>query len=170
MAAALRTIASQNFLTSSSGSFLQICSGFLFRVSANDTDTGTFSFSKRRSFVGCRRLLASSLEIVHDGVWKGSRFLFQINWLFMEIVSPHSTSSNPASRMVFFLFSVLAYYTSLVNFRFPFSLPAACRLFSRGVIFTRARVSLALLPLRKNGRLLVVYGFSQVTNFFRCVG
>ena len=32
-----------------------------------------------------------------------------------------------------------------------FSLPSACRLFSRGVIFTRARVSLALLSLRKNG-------------------
>ena len=38
-----------------------------------------------------------------------------------------------------------------------FSLPAACRLFSCGVIFTRARVSLALLSLRKNGGLLVVY-------------
>ena len=35
-------------------------------------------------------------------------------------------------------------------------LPAACRLFSRGVIFTRTRVSLALLSLRKNGGLLVV--------------
>ena len=33
---------------------------------------------------------------------------------------------------------------------------AACRLFSRGVIFTRVRVSLALLSLRKNGGLLVV--------------
>ena len=31
-----------------------------------------------------------------------------------------------------------------------FSLPTGCRLFSRGVIFTRARVSLALLSLRKN--------------------
>ena len=31
-----------------------------------------------------------------------------------------------------------------------FSLPAACRLLSRGVIFTRARVSLALLSLRKS--------------------
>ena len=31
-----------------------------------------------------------------------------------------------------------------------------CRLFSRGVIFTRARVSLALPSLRKNGGLLVV--------------
>ena len=38
-----------------------------------------------------------------------------------------------------------------------FSLPASCRLFSRGVIFMRARVSLALLSLRKNGGLLVVY-------------
>ena len=38
-----------------------------------------------------------------------------------------------------------------------FSLPAACRLFSRGVIFTPARVSLALLSLRKNGGLLEVY-------------
>ena len=36
-------------------------------------------------------------------------------------------------------------------------LPAACRLFSREVIFTRARVSLALLSLRKNEGLLVVY-------------
>ena len=32
-----------------------------------------------------------------------------------------------------------------------------CRPFSRGVIFTRARVLLALLSLRKNGGLLVVY-------------
>ena len=37
-----------------------------------------------------------------------------------------------------------------------FSLLAACRLFWRGVIFTRARVSLALLSLRNNGGLLVV--------------
>ena len=37
---------------------------------------------------------------------------------------------------------------------FLFSLPATCRLFSRGVIFTRARVSLTLLSLRKNGGLL----------------
>ena len=35
--------------------------------------------------------------------------------------------------------------------------PAACRLFSRGVIFTRAHVSLALLSLRKNGGLLVAW-------------
>ena len=34
---------------------------------------------------------------------------------------------------------------------------SACRHFSRGVIFTRARVSLALPSLRKNGGLLVVY-------------
>ena len=34
---------------------------------------------------------------------------------------------------------------------------SSCRLFSRGVIFTRARVSLALLSQRKNGGLLVVY-------------
>ena len=40
-----------------------------------------------------------------------------------------------------------------------FSLPAACRLFSRGVIFTPGSVSLALLSLRKNGGLLVVYMF-----------
>ena len=38
-----------------------------------------------------------------------------------------------------------------------FSLPAACLLFSREVIFTRDRVSLALLSLRNNGGLLVVY-------------
>ena len=114
MAAALRTIASQNFLTSSSGSFLQICSGFLFRVSANDTDTGTFSFSKRRSLVGCRRLLASSLEIVHDGVWKGSRFLFQINWLFMEIVLPTLDQFKPSFKnglfsFLFFLLSIFVF-------------------------------------------------------------
>ena len=33
----------------------------------------------------------------------------------------------------------------------------AGRLFSRGAIFTRARVSLALLSLRKNGGLIVFY-------------
>ena len=37
-----------------------------------------------------------------------------------------------------------------------FSLPASCRPFLRGVIFKRARVSLPLLSLRKNGGLLVV--------------
>ena len=42
------------------------------------------------------------------------------------------------------------------------SLPAACRLFSRGMIFTHARVSLALLSLRKNGGLLVVYGIQTL--------
>ena len=42
-----------------------------------------------------------------------------------------------------------------------FSLPAACRLFLRGVIFTCSRVSLALLSLRKNGGLLVVYPFKS---------
>ena len=36
-----------------------------------------------------------------------------------------------------------------------------CRLFSRGVIFTRARVSLALLSLRKNGGLLVAYDWMR---------
>ena len=39
------------------------------------------------------------------------------------------------------------------------------RLFSRGVIFTRARVSLALLSLRKNGGLLVVYHGSDFLCF-----
>ena len=37
-----------------------------------------------------------------------------------------------------------------------FSLPAECRLLSRGVIFTRASVFLALLSLRTNRELLVV--------------
>ena len=36
------------------------------------------------------------------------------------------------------------------------SIPGACRLFSCGVIFTHAPVSLALLSLRTNGGLLVV--------------
>ena len=120
MAAALRTIASQNFLTSSSGSFLQICSGFLFRVFANDTHTGTFSFSKRRSFVGCRRLLASSLEIVHDGVWKGSRFLFQINWLFMEIVLPTLDQFKPSFKNGLFSFqrSCILHFSCQFSFSF----------------------------------------------------
>ena len=47
-----------------------------------------------------------------------------------------------------------------------FSLPVACRLFSRGVIFTRVRVSHALLSLRKNGGLLVVYEFNRQPNRF----
>ena len=61
---------------------------------------------------------------------------------------------------------------------------AACRLFSLGVIFSRAGVSLALLSLRKNGGLLVVYitlgarDFSSAVSGFcqvfivsrRCIG
>ena len=41
-----------------------------------------------------------------------------------------------------------------------FSLPSECRLFSRGVIFTPARVSLALLSLRENGMKMKM--FSQL--------
>ena len=37
-----------------------------------------------------------------------------------------------------------------------FSLPTECHLFSHRVIFTHARILLALLSLRKNGGLLVV--------------
>ena len=40
-----------------------------------------------------------------------------------------------------------------------FPLPVTCCLFSRGVIFTPTRVSLAVLSLRKNGGLLVVYAY-----------
>ena len=42
---------------------------------------------------------------------------------------------------------------------------AAGSLFSRGVIFTRARVSLALLFLRKNGGLFVVYKMVELVWF-----
>ena len=47
-------------------------------------------------------------------------------------------------------------------------LPAACSLFSRGVIFTRAYVSLALLSLRKNGG----YSLSSQNSVLKnaCVG
>ena len=45
------TTVSQNFCTNSSGAFEQMCSGFLLSVTANDTDTGTCSFSKTRSCV-----------------------------------------------------------------------------------------------------------------------
>ena len=44
----------------------------------------------------------------------------------------------------------------------PTAAPTGCRLFSRGVIFTRARVSLALLPLRKNGGLLESNGTREI--------
>ena len=50
-----------------------------------------------------------------------------------------------------------------------FNTHVACRLFSRGVIFTRPRVSLALLSLRKNGGLLVVYGPGNLFIFFEFV-
>ena len=49
------------------------------------------------------------------------------------------------------------------DYRQFFSLPATCRLFSRGVIFTRVRVSLALLSLRKNGGLQA----SRVQSYLR---
>ena len=40
-------------------------------------------------------------------------------------------------------------------------LPAVCHLFSHRLIFMRARVSLSLLSLRKNGGLLIVYAASK---------
>ena len=46
---------------------------------------------------------------------------------------------------------------------FIFLSPHRVSPFSRGVIFTRARVSLALLSLRTNGGLPVVYFFSETT-------
>ena len=122
MAAALRTIVSQNFLTSSSGSFLQICSGFLFRVSANDTDTGTFSFSKRRSFVGCRRLLASSnaSKSYTMACGKVLVFFFQINWLFMEIVLPTLDQFKPSFKNGLFSFqrSCILHFSCQFSFSF----------------------------------------------------
>ena len=45
-------------------------------------------------------------------------------------------------------------------------LPAACRFFSRGMIFKRARVSHALLSPRKNGGLLVVYYMTDVFELY----
>ena len=51
-----------------------------------------------------------------------------------------------------------------------FHSPAASRLFSRLVIFTRARASLALLSLRENEGLLVVYNFCSSTMMGRCWG
>ena len=150
MAAALRTIASQNFLTSSSGSFPQICSGFLFRVSANDTHTGTFSFSKRRSFVGCRRLLASSLEIVHDGVWKGSRFLFQINWLFMEIVLPTLDQFKPSFKNGLFSFQRSCILHFSCQFSFSFLSPRRVSpVFAWGDFHARSRFACSTTPEEK---------------------
>ena len=51
-----------------------------------------------------------------------------------------------------------------------FHSPAASRLFSRLVIFTRARASLALLSLRENEGLLVVYNFYSSTVTGSCWG
>ena len=47
--------------------------------------------------------------------------------------------------------------TALLRYSSCVDYVVTCRLFSRGVIFTRARVFLALLSLRKNGGLLVAY-------------
>ena len=47
-----------------------------------------------------------------------------------------------------------------------FPLPVACRLFSRGVIFMPTRVSLALLSLRKNGGLVVVYAYDSKKDLY----
>ena len=48
--------------------------------------------------------------------------------------------------------------------------PRCVSSFSRGVIFTRARASLALLSLRENDRLLVVYDFCSSTMTGTCCG
>ena len=52
------------------------------------------------------------------------------------------------------------------------SLLIVCRLFSRGVIFMHARISLALLFLRKNGGLPIVYcksvSLCKLVSMLRC--
>ena len=49
--------------------------------------------------------------------------------------------------------NIIVYFYTVFSFSFFFRVSP----FSRGVIFTRVRVSLALLSLRKNGGLLEVY-------------
>ena len=54
------------------------------------------------------------------------------------------------------------------DYRQSLSLSRRVSPFSRGVIFTRARASLALLSLRENEGLLVVYNFCSSTMMGRC--
>ena len=122
----------------------------------------------------------SSLE--EDGNTTGR--WYKSNYLSAVIHYPYSTSIPP-----FYPFFLRDSRASETRARVKItprekSRHAACRLFSIGVIFTRARVSLALLSLRKNGGLLIAYitlgarDFSSAVSGFcqvfivtrRCVG
>ena len=76
MVAALRTIASQNFLTSSSGSFLQICSGFLFRVSQRHRYWHVLVFKTRRLFADVCSRPATPRNRTR---WRVERFSFSFS-------------------------------------------------------------------------------------------
>ena len=124
--------------------------------------------------------VVSSLE--EDGNTTGR--WYKSNYLSAVIHYPYTTSSPP-----FYPFVLRESRASETLARVKITprekrRHAACRLFSIGVIFTRACVSLALLSLRKNGGLLVAYitlgarDFSSAVSGFcqvfivtrRCVG
>ena len=124
--------------------------------------------------------VVSSLE--EDGNTTGR--WYKSNYLSAVIHYPYTTSSPP-----FYPFFLRDSRASETRARVKITprekrRHAACRLFSRGVIFTPTRVSLALLSLRKNGGLLVAYitlgarDFSSAVSGFcqvfivtrRCVG
>ena len=97
--------------------------------------------------------VVSSLE--EDGNTTGR--WYKSNYLSAVIHYPYTTSSPP-----FYPFVLRDSRASETLARVKITprekrRHAACRLFSIGVIFTRACVSLALLSLRKNGGLLVAY-------------
>ena len=86
MATSLRASATQKFRISSPGSLLLMCAGSLFKVSANES--GSCSFSNSRSFFAIRHLITSTnvLKSYTMACRKVSIFFFGINWSFMEFL------------------------------------------------------------------------------------
>ena len=95
-----------------------------------------------------------------------------VKWRWFKLYRAYSILFNSSNGSKFLwswiLKNCIDFYRGF-RLRVVFSLAAACRLFSRRVIFTRARVSHALLSLRKNGGLLVVYrGFNKSRSLAVC--
>ena len=90
------------------------------------------------------------IEIVHDGVWKGSRFLFQINWLFMEIVLPTLDQFKPSFKNGLFSFQRSCILHFSCQFSFSFLAPRRVSpVLAWGDFHARSRFACSTTPEEK---------------------
>ena len=92
--------------------------------------------------------IREKLELKHDAAVKGKDV--EVSYVFLSI-SPNSINTYRLRVVPHFPPGISRVSKTRARVKIT------PRFFSRGVIFTRARASLALLSLKKNGGLLVVY-------------